>query len=207
MHRVITLLILTVVAVLTTSPIEAFTVEFTADQISVRGVSPGGTIAWNAVLVEPYNNAVLRAPSRGIAADEDRDGVVRFRPERKVPQSSVWAIVDLMTGEYSIVSPLPELIVEFSLDSSVRAGATPALSRGWITALIARPGVGAWVAEIREGGARDADGALDARLTVNPESFQPLLPGTGLPQGLRNDDVIIILDWETLEHAVARIAG
>lgn len=194
---------LTILTLVVVSPIHAITVSFTPTTVTASGIAPGSEIAWMAELVEPYNSTVSRRWIRGVAVDDDFDGTITLTPEGSVPEASMWVVASLVDGSYVVDSPRRDLVVRLDLPNLGSPHGPPRIDRNWITGLMVRPGEGAWVFELTDGGPRDADRIFDGRLTLEHSSFEPL--GQSTPRqsnGLRGGDLFVILDWDTLEHAI-----
>ena len=183
---------------------------FGVQGVSGSGFSPGGQVVWLAaarVVAEDYFLTLSRFQSVTTA---DAGGVARYDLGRPLPPSSVWLAVDLTTGAYSLATPSgapPRLAALPTL--RVGTGATSDLvedRRQQISALLVRPGVGAWELTVGDGGAADEDGAGDGHLQFSLARMNPLAQAPAntssapaAPDRLASQDLLVILGADRLE--------
>jgi len=184
-------------------------VEFKPTQVVANSITPGGDAVFFAVARERVELGVsVRRWSR-VAADDDRDGQVVLDLGGSVPIASVWAVLDLATGQCSIVSP-PDY--PYGGSNPFPGGA---LQRGGggrviglqlaaesLDILVVRPGVGAW-----RRGANDArPGRTPAGLLAVPvERLQPLGAAPEGPGPLATGDILIGVDPLFLRPFLERV--
>jgi hypothetical protein len=151
---------------------------FAEQAIAGSGFSPGGQVIWLAVarvVAEDYYVTLSRFQSVTSAA---ADGTARDDLGQPLPSTSLWLAVDLTTGAYSLASPSgapPRVAVSPTL--RVGSGTTSDLvedRRQSLSALLVRPGVGAWGLTVADGSAADEDGAGDGHLQFSLARMSPL---------------------------------
>lgn len=170
----------------------------------VAHVATGANTAWFSIAKEPTGNGDRLTDRAFLLNDDDRDGIVRFTLSRPPVLTSLWMVVDLESGEYSIVAPPgaplrrrsmpPSALVSRGNSKSARL-----LQRELLTVFfVARPGVGAWVARIEDGSAADGDSMPDGRATVLLEKMMPVGNSPAAPNDLQHDDIVAFANPRTL---------
>src|SRR5215208_391656 len=76
-----------------------------AAAVVAEGIPAEGRIAWFSVAREATGEGSRSVRRKVLAADDDGDGVVRFALGQPVPPRSMWAAVDLATGELALAAP------------------------------------------------------------------------------------------------------
>lgn len=180
----------------------------------VSAVSPGGRVAIFGVGrgFNGYMGTLVRRWE--VLADDDGDGVVRLDLAGPVQHKSVWAAVDLASGELALAAPVGFELREVGFPGRGIGAARKSLtdSRRYLDALWVRPGggadAGAWQAIFGDGGASDDDGVENRSVRAVVTAFSPIEPGAvGAPEKLVGGDVVVGVDAETLEIYAARLAG
>ncbi len=180
--------------------------------VVASGVTPGGSVAVFGVSrgFNGFTGYVLRHDEVVTAG---ADGVARLELEL-LPVRSVFAVVDLATGEVGLGTPehieLRQRAVTPEVIDPGGGGLTE--RRRWVYALWARPlrdgGGGVWGANARDGGAADRDGVEDSVVRAAVSSFVPIGDGESpAPARLEAGDVVVLVDPETLEVAATRLSG
>jgi len=186
----------------------SITVE--ANVVTIRGVTPGGRVAWLGVAREQpeyFRTTIIRRD--GVLVDRDRDGIVSITLTDDVPASSVWIAVDVSSGQAAAVAadPLFDLPLEETLASAGKAGAglveLAADRHDYLEVLFVRPAVGAWRASAGDGGVSDGDGAPDGRIQLLAGAMTTLGDSPGLVGPILAGDVITYVDVRTLEYGIA----
>lgn len=189
-------------------------ISFEEDRVVARAVTPGAEVVWFAVAWERGEWMEHLRRWQAVAVDEDADGIVEYRVEGGVPARSVWAVADLATGGFSVASPpgfpvfkqapFPSRSLEYS-----PAGRVLALGdeRRALDLLAVRPKRGAWVMWVRDGGARDSDGAQDGRVRASFEDMRPLGKAHAGPGGLEHGDLLVGIDPSTMQVIAAFIGA
>ncbi len=185
-------------------------VTFGDQGVSGSGFSPGGQVVWFAsarVVSEDYYLTLARFRAVTTAA---ADGTASYDLGQPLPAASVWLAVDLTTGLYSFAAPsgtAPSLVNLPTL--RVGTGTTSDLvedRRHLISAVLVRPGVGAWELAVGDGGPADEDGAGDGHLQFSLARMNPLVSATATasnapaaPTRLAGQDLLVVFGSEHLE--------
>jgi hypothetical protein len=149
----------------------------------------------------------------GLAADDDGDGAVRLAVEGGIWTISVWAAVDLETGEYAVaVPPYSPLAAGTFPGQGLALGARGQLNRFQdrreaVEVFWARKGVGAWRLAALDGTGRDADGAEDGRVALQLDEAAPVGESPVAPKRLEGGDVVVAVDPRSFEFFAARVPG
>jgi hypothetical protein len=151
-----------------------------SDTLVAQNASPGGTVAWIGAANEPRNGYTRMAIRDGLVIDDDRDGAVIFPLPYGVAPRSVWAAVDVRSGDVAVASSkIFRLKVKHSGELVVRDdkhGKPHALSvrAEWAELLLVRPGVGAWRSSAADGAASDEGAAADGLIDILLQRLRPL---------------------------------
>lgn len=185
---------------------------FTPQSVLAAGLSPGGEVVFFAVARIPLgSHQRLEAHREVVAADGAGEAVLELADG--VPRRSVWAVVDLASGDYALGTPEDYPLRQASLaPEAFDPGPGGGLDRirhrhRRLELLLLRPGVGAWTLRAADGGEGDADGAADGTLTTALDALEPLTPAAQVVAALLPGDVVVVLDPERMNVTAARLAG
>jgi hypothetical protein len=186
----------------------AITVAFSAQTLHVSGITPHGDVAIAGILREAGNYRSIKVGEvRARMSDGSGSGAVDYDLGRAIPQWSVWAVVDLASGAYALVTPpgytrndLP-VAGPVSSNSAIEQVAAEHLV---LDILWVRPGSspGAWFARASDGGANDSDGNNNGKTLVAPASFGALSGTAQGPPLLAENDVVVLFDPLEMQAAV-----
>lgn len=194
-------------------------VSFEEQAVVVSGATASGSVAVFGVSQGFNGFTAYYLEETALLVDEDGDGSVRL--ELDLPLSkvrSVWAAVDLATGELSLAAPKGEAPRAEELPGDAlgadRDRLTVAVQR-WAYTLWVRPGreagAGAWAAIVGDGGAADGDGLEDRQVQATVKSFQPVAAGKAsalpAPEQMAGGDLVLVVDPETLAISTLRVAA
>ncbi len=178
----------------------------------IASVKKGATAVWLGISLEQHGDGLRLVKRAFTLEDDDHDGVVRVELPRDVPERSFWMIVDLKSGEYGVSAPnggalLTRKAVPADLLRSRSEGAAARLLHAYplFTALLVRPGVGAWIAHVRDGYAEDGDGQTDGKAAALLEHMIPIGSSPAPPDDLAKDDVVALVDPLTLSILDGRV--
>jgi hypothetical protein len=180
------------------------TLDFEAQRVVLGDLTPSGNVAWYSISREPQGYSTLIAQRSGFVT-ADAVGEASIELERDVAPASVWVVVDLDHGGFTVASPSGTSFREIGADEgSVTASPDGELSlvhaRPYLELFLARPGVGAWVMAAGDGAAGDDDGEQDGTLLITFATMQPLEASPPPPDELRANDVLVMVDPRALEY-------
>ncbi len=189
--------------------------SFESLEVVASDLTPGGDAVFFSVARIPreYFNEVVRF--RG-TEPVDSFGEARFAPESddgSVPLKSVWAVVDLATGAYTVGAPPGFVLREVAFPGKgFEVGAPGLVNRlrhrfSFVDMLLVRPGVGSWWLRAHDTGPHDHDGADDDRSTTALEDLEPMGAGPAPPDRFARDDVLVVIDPRTLQFYATRLLG
>ena len=198
---------LPLVAVLLAAPAWA-QLEIAVEELSVtaKGLTPGGEVVWFG-LTRVWMTGADKSRVVAQTATADAAGEARYDATEGVPRVSVWAVVDLQTGGNALAVPEGMKARELRLPPGAfrRAvsGEFESLGerRESLHTLLVRPRVGAWVSFAGDGTDSDGDRARDQVVTVAFKAMNPLGTSGTAPSGLRQGDILVILDPRSMEIA------
>jgi len=187
---------------------------FDGDRLEVSGLTPGGAVAVHGVAIHSLHYLLEVLPISAVLPLGEGASSVVFAREGGIPADSVWAAVDLSTGQYTLDAPprAPRRVGEAAFEGAV-AGAREvrcvprAFPLRQLNLLLVRPGEGAWRVYSRDGGPLDADGAIDGGQTLPLGAFQPLWGSAQPPAALAPGDLLIGVEGSERSIFALRVAG
>jgi hypothetical protein len=187
---------------------------FETKAVVASGVPAGGRVAVFGVGKGHNGFTGYLVRWQEVLPDDDGDGAARLELEFALPWKSVWAAIDLGSGELSLAAPEGFALREVAFPPGAIEADGRALrdQRRYVQVLWARPGhgpdAGAWGASFGDGGASDDDGVEDGAVRAPTSAFAPLVAGVaGPPDRFAAGDVVVVVDRESLEVYAARLAG
>ena len=188
-----------------------FRVTLEADAVVVSGMTAKGQAVLLGVtrVIEPDDFQVVRRHLQ-VLADDDGDGTVRYPLEGGIPLRSLWAAVDLKTGDYDAAAPEAFGLRRVNWRGRGplrRADGKDAVEdrRPRLELLVVRPQAGAWSLRVRDGDASDGDGVIDGRLQGILERMEPLAASPPPPSLFQADDLVIGLDPAAMEITLFKV--
>lgn len=184
---------------------------FEANAVVATGVPPGGQVVWFAVAREIAQRSATIVRREEIAADDDKDGAVRFELGRPVPLQSIWVAVDLASGAAAVATPegYPLRRVDLPGGATGHGGGKPDWvedDRGLVEILLVRPGQGAWGATVGDGGQADGDGAYDGRLMAPLDRLRGVgAAAPAPPEHFSPRDVVVVIDPNRMEVGLRQL--
>jgi hypothetical protein len=187
-------------------------VEATCGDFEIRagGLTPGADAVVFGVAVS-REGPVKRISQPSGVVEADGTGSIRWEEDDGVPQMSIWAVVDVSTGDFD--RALPEGMPDnYLLDGNGDPLTQGQIVSGRITGgiaeaafLVVRPGVGAWRLHVGDGGASDSDGATDGSIRVKMNDLKPLREDWGPLRNIRPGDTIVIIDPRNMAYLAERV--
>jgi hypothetical protein len=171
-------------------------ISFEDQAVVVAGGTPGGeVIVWSVYRerVAGISTRVGRVHRR-VAADAN--GSARLDLGVGVPELSVWAAVDLTTGQSAIGTPGSFALT--AIDPAARridrALGRLSVDRHSLELLLVRPGVGSWRLAIHDGGPDDEDGVYDGSLRASLAAMLPDGKTGNAPLQFLKGDLVVAVD-------------
>jgi len=175
-------------------------VNVSGSQVTARGVTPNGEV----VVFGRTHRHVGGTPHLGrhasVERDTDGDGVVSLTIA-ELPPHSVWVVVDQQTGSQAAGAPDGQELRVFPLATGAwyEGAESIDIRSGFLDFLLVRPGKGAWLLDITQGGRNDDDGRLDAVLRARLGTLEQLAGKEKAPTHAQKKDVLAIIDPRTLD--------
>lgn len=180
----------------------AATVELQPNAVVANGVTPGADVVFFGVALEPdgYGSQIEQwaqiVKSTGTTA--------RLELAAPVPYKSMWAVVDLDTGDFALSSPAgytaKPAIIPKKLLKKGSGDASDLLTEGreFVQLLLVTPKKGAWQFTAMDGDGDD-DGRDDGQIAASLEHFRPVDASKAPPKKLSKNDVVIMFDYNRME--------
>ena len=157
------------------------TVAFAGKKVTVSGLRPGAQVVFFGVAKIPRRYDFRITRWQQIATDDDHDGVITFEADVVIPVSSVWAVVDLQTGQATLAAPEDFGVRRIPLGRSAIPKTADQLTfdSSYLDLLYVHAGLGVWTWHGTDGGNNDEDGAngkttIDIRKAVHIAGAAPL---------------------------------
>ncbi len=213
-----TLVLLLLLASVTSSvALAAPSLTFQPSAVAIEGVTPGGEVAWLAVSRRPLETHQRVEIYRQLTT-ADAAGRAQLALGDTVTLKSIFAAVDLATGDYAVAAPATSSLLERALLAEAfitdASGAAVLLrhDRPRMEALVVRPGSAtgserpsAWAGAVEDGGALDEGEAYDGQVELSPRLLPPLIEDQPAAQTFRPGDVVILINPEALEISALRL--
>jgi hypothetical protein len=193
--------VLFVITALTMNAETRITVD--SSGVTVAGVTAGGEVVIFGRSVTDAGGVPRLERHAFVERDDDGDGTVTHVLE-EMPQFSVWVAVDAQTGEFSSTKfgDFPSTTIVLSPQEWRENDDAVDLSRAYLDFLLVRPGKGAWMLKVLQGGERDGDGRVDDNLRLRTADMQPLWGKESAPPHAVKKDVLVVIDPHRLDLAV-----
>ena len=185
----------------TTSPVK---VEVGISTVTVRGITPHGTVVIFAVIQQPQKHWTGYIRREFVLTDADGDGIVQAT-KLSIPGKSVWFAADIASGLSTVSGGRDETLRLMDLPGKGLArnltGQSDHISvaRGFVEGLVVRPGTGAWGFTAGDGGQHDVDGIVNGRVEVDPRQMWAIGNAPAAPDHLVAHDTLVIIDPNTMQ--------
>lgn len=204
----------TLALALVAAPVAAapFHVALEADAVVVSGVTAKGQVVLLGVtrVIGEDDFPVVRRHLE-VLTDDDGDGIIRYPMEQGIPVRSLWAVVDLTSGDSDTAAPQAfgtRRVNWRGRGLLRRQDGRDAVEdqRTVVELLVVRPAVGAWALRVRDGDASDGDAQIDGRLEGILDRMQPLAASPQPPSTFQRDDVVLALDPAAMEITLVKVS-
>jgi hypothetical protein len=173
-------------------------VSFGKQSIVATNVTPRGRVIFFGMAHEPLEYSVTYA-HRVMTVQADAAGNSHLDLEVDVAARSVWAVVDVTSGRYTVAATYPLTPLPFPSDSLKKNGQNELheidSAFGMVDILVVRPDTGAWDYSNAEDGPSDERGHGKGRTLSRVERFRPIGDPSLKPiKNLRKGDVLILFE-------------
>ena len=140
--------------------------------------------------------------------DTDGNGAIRFEVNEGLPWKSVWTVVDLPSGLFSLAVPegFPLMEIDFPGQGIGSALNTLESAGDFEQFLWVRPGLGAWALTAGDGGVNDGDQEGNHRILADVTRFAAIGKSPAPPDKFAPGDVLVGVEAHTLNIFAARLA-
>jgi hypothetical protein len=182
--------------------------SFETSAVVASGLTPGDSVAWFGVeyrVDAEFSGDITQHFDVGTVA---ADGTVRLDLTQPVADRSLWAAVDLGSGQYAVSGANGYQVSKPAQAAQLVAGngtVSDAIfdQRPYLIGMVARPGTGAWSFAGGDGGPRDLDGAADGQLSFALNQLDPLAGSPAAPMQSAPGDLWFIVDPYAMELSVS----
>lgn len=193
----------------------AITVTFSGTLVQAAGITPGGTTVIEAALNERTATMYVRLNLVSkVLVDDDKDGAVTFDLGHPISPRSIWAIVDVASGDYVVTSPTSALLRNTVVGPTLIRKSDPNLDDELrndgmaVSAIWVRPGIGngtVWRVRATDGSTSDDDRTPNGHSISATASFFTLTGKDKPPKKFKKDDLIIAIDPFELTYKVVKV--
>ncbi len=192
------------------------TLSLAGTTVALDGASPGGTVAFFSVSRVPLGYSQQVEVLREVAL-ADASGRAEWSVDHVPALKSVWAAVDLTSGDWALAVPTGGVVRQQPLDlGAFERGANGELSAlryaGHVVleALLVRTELsaesqGVWGLRLSDGGETDGDGEHNDAIRLAPSSMEAIAETTPPPSAFAPGDVVILIDSDRLEVSALRL--
>lgn len=206
-------LFLGVLALLTARTGDAAGLRLTVgpDAMVASGVTARGKVVFLGITREIAPDDVVEIRRRlEVLADEDGDSQVTYQLDQPLARRSMWVAVDLTTGDLGTAAPDGFRLSKVNwrgrgLTNRHDGRDSVEDARAFAEVLVVRPGTGAWILRLGDGGPDDADGSPDGRLEAALDRMNPLGDSPEPPQRFQRNDVVVLMDPNSMEMTLAKV--
>jgi hypothetical protein len=191
-----------------------FNVEFNGNTITATGATPRGEVIFFGEAQEPGEYTMLTYSHYERFGNADASGMARVELATDIATTSVWAVVDIASGNYVVTPPAGGAKKSKSAPGGLlRRGAggdVTGLDFPFAIAsiLVVRPGVGAWEASAAEAGEADEKGHGRGRIvTPIPALHAVRDPNLKPISTLQGGDVVVIIEPQYLFFYATQVNG
>ena len=183
------------------------------DAMVASGATAKGQVVFLGITREIAPDDVVELHRRlEVVPDEDGDGQVTYKLGQPMVQRSMWIAVDLTTGDFDTASPEGFKLRKVNwrgrgLTNRPDGRDSVEDVRGFAEVLVVRPGTGAWILRLGDGSPDDADGTPNGRLEAALDHMTPLADSPEPPQRFQRDDVVVLMDPNTMEMTLAKVGS
>jgi hypothetical protein len=185
-------------------------VEFEERALTIQGVNPRADVLVFSIHRRQVTFQYAHASVWRLTGTETKGGVVRITTPEDIHPDRLWVIVDQATGR-SVVTRragnaalvrFPPGLVRKETDAKGDALILP-IHAGHL--LVVRPGGGAWLTQVGDGGSLDDDGIANNSIRVRPEKLDDFRGSRQKNDRYANGDLIIAVELATMRVIEERL--
>lgn len=187
-------------------------ISFEENAVVASGLTAGEKAVWLGVerrIDEEFSTEL--APRYGLEPVA-ADGTARLALKQPAARSSVWVVVDLKSGAYTVAAPEGYRIAGPARPPRLSLGAGDQADgivdeRRYVFGLVVRPGEGAWKLEGGDGGDHDSDGVVNGQSRFALDELGALpgaAEGPAPPAKVKSEDLWIVVDPLRMEISIHR---
>jgi hypothetical protein len=185
-------------------------VEFEARAVTIRGISIGGDVVVYSLARDQVQFNYAHTSIWRFVATETGGGAVRLVTSGEIDARRLWVVVDQASGRSLItrtssLEPVERLAPALLRQEKDGRGDRVSLPFEVAEVLLIRPGEGAWMTPVGDGGGDDDDGKPDGRVSLRPGKLHDFYRKEKKNDKLNRDDVLIAIDPRTLRVMEARL--
>jgi len=192
------------------------TLQFAGPTVAFEGATPSGQVAFFSVARIPlgYSQRLEVRRELGLA---DASGRAEWVVEREPWLGSVWAAVDLASGEFALAAPPGGTLRQRPLDidafeqgaggefSSLRYSGHVVLEALVVRTAKSQQDEGVWGLRASDGGEADGDGEHNDEISLQPSRLEAISEGAPALSAFAAGDVVILIDSDRLEVSALRL--
>lgn len=185
--------------------------------VILTGIRKGASVAILSISLEARGDRSASLRREHVLEDSDQDGAVRWSDGPAVVPRSLWCAVDLETGEFVVgtpagfpVRPMPLadlVLIEREAPDGSKEKAHLDVNHTQAEVLVVRPGRGAWVASLRDGGLTDGDRSVNkyARASFSMLAALKNVRAQEELRQIRQGDTVIVIDPLQMQIFAGRV--
>jgi hypothetical protein len=196
---------------LSAQPANNVSVSFGATTVTASGITPGKSALFFASGIRKNGYDQSRVRITRTVGDDDRDGIVTFDLGATVPATTVWVVVDLNSGHFTLAMPVEAVAEEVALPRSAFHKTGSAVVRfGFdhptLDLLYVHPGRGVWTWSAVDGRLLDRDGPNGVTL-IDVADGKRADGGSDAASDFAPGGTLVAVDWYKMQYAVVHLDG
>jgi hypothetical protein len=185
-------------------------VEFEQRALTIHGVSPQADVLVFSIHRQQVTYQYSNASIWRLTGTEAKGGVVRVTTPDDIHPDRLWVIVDQATGRSIVtrragetaIARFPAGLARKEMDAKGDALVLP-IRAGHL--LVVRPGGGAWLTQVGDGGSQDDDGVANNSIRVRPEKLDDFRGKRQKNDEFGKGDLVIAVELATMRVMEERL--
>jgi hypothetical protein len=192
-------------------PANDVAVSFNATSVTASGITPGKSALFFASGIRKNGYDQSRVRVVRTVTDDDRDGTVTFDLGASVPATTVWVVVDLNNGHFTLATPVEAVADEVPLPrNAFHKSGNAVVQFGFdhptLDLLYVHPGRGVWTWSALDGRLLDRDGPNGVTL-IDVHDGTRADGGAGAASDFAAGGKLVAVDWYKMQYAVVHLDG